>query len=253
MAPAANYWFVNYHTPDEFGQAVDYIVNTIKPNIVVHSNSFLFGRFDGTGWFAQKVNQAAAAGILWVNSAGNYRTRHWEGAWSDADGDGSLDVPGEGNAFRFDLAATNRPACDISWAGATSDPGSYYSMVLYASRPDDAGAGQEERPADPVDRAQPLPDPMPTCPGFPLLARALLPGGQADRHPADDRPDDLLPHGHGAERAGDRVELPPLAMRQARSPSVPSTPPRCSPSRTPPRARPTTAASSPRSRRPRTC
>ena len=26
MAPAANYWFVNYHTPDEFGQAVDYIV-----------------------------------------------------------------------------------------------------------------------------------------------------------------------------------------------------------------------------------
>ena len=64
MAPAANYWFVNYHTPDEFGQAVDYIVNTIKPNIVVHSNSFLFGRFDGTGWFAQKVDQAAAAGIL---------------------------------------------------------------------------------------------------------------------------------------------------------------------------------------------
>ncbi len=132
MAPAANYWFVNYHTPDEFGQAVDYIVNTIKPNIVVHSNSFLFGRFDGTGWFAQKVNQAAAAGILWVNSAGNYRTRHWEGAWSDADGDGNLDVPGEGNAFRFDLAATNRPACDISWVGATSDPGSYYSMVLYS-------------------------------------------------------------------------------------------------------------------------
>jgi len=132
MAPAANYWFVNYHTPDEFGQAVDYIVNTIKPNIVVHSNSFLFGRFDGTGWFAQKVDQAAAAGILWVNSAGNYRTRHWEGPWSDADGDGNLDVPGDGNAFRFELAATNRPACDISWAGATSDPGSYYSMVLYS-------------------------------------------------------------------------------------------------------------------------
>ena len=55
--------------------------------------------------------------MLWVNSAGNYRTRHWEGAWSDADGDGNLDVPGDGNAFRVELAATNRPACDISWAG----------------------------------------------------------------------------------------------------------------------------------------
>ena len=41
-------------------------------------------------------------------------------------------MPGDGNAFRFELAATNRPACDISWAGATSDPGSYYSMVLYS-------------------------------------------------------------------------------------------------------------------------
>ena len=80
MAPGATYWFINYHTTDEFGQAVDYIANVLKPNIVVHSNSFLFGRFDGTGWFAQKVDEAAAAGVLWVNSAGNYRPRHWEGA-----------------------------------------------------------------------------------------------------------------------------------------------------------------------------
>jgi hypothetical protein len=131
MAPGATYWFMNYHTTDEFGQAVDYIANVLKPNIVVHSNSFLFGRFDGTGWFAQKVDEAAAAGVLWVNSAGNYRSRHWEGPWTDADGDGNLDVPGDGNAFRVQLIATSRPACDISWAGATSDPGSYYTLALY--------------------------------------------------------------------------------------------------------------------------
>jgi hypothetical protein len=131
MAPGATYWFINYHTPDEFGQAADYITNVLHPQIVVHSNSFLFGPFDGTGWFAQKVDSAAAAGVLWVNSAGNYRTRHWEGAWSDADGDGNLDVPGDGNAFRVELAATDRPACDLSWAGATSDPGSYYHLALY--------------------------------------------------------------------------------------------------------------------------
>ena len=99
MAPGATYWFINYHTPDEFGQAADYIANVLRPQVVVHSNSFLFGPFDGTGWFARKVNAAAAAGVLWVNSAGNYRTRHWEGAWSDADGDGNLDVAGDGNAF----------------------------------------------------------------------------------------------------------------------------------------------------------
>ncbi|MDX6537906.1 MAG: hypothetical protein QOD37_2247 [Gaiellales bacterium] len=160
MAPGATYWFVNYHTPDEFGQAVDYITNVIKPNIVVHSNSFLFGRFDGTGWFAQKVDAAAATGILWVNSAGNYRTRHWEGAWSDADGDGNLDVPGDGNAFRFTLAATSRPACDISWEGATSDPGSYYTLALYS----DAALTTpvlDKTTAQPIQSSglAPLPDP----------------------------------------------------------------------------------------------
>ena len=65
-----------------------YIDDVLKPDIVVHSNSFLFGPFDGTGWFARSVDAAAAAGVLWVNSAGNYRDRHWEGAWSDANGDG---------------------------------------------------------------------------------------------------------------------------------------------------------------------
>ena len=130
MAPGATYWFLNYHTPDEYGQAADYIANVLRPNIVVHSNSFLFGRFDGAGWFAQKVDAATAAGVLWVNSAGNYRNRHWEGAWSDADVDGNLDVP-DGNAFRVELAATNRPACDISWEGATADPGSYYRVALF--------------------------------------------------------------------------------------------------------------------------
>ena len=132
MAPGATYWFINYHTPDEFGQAVDYIADVLKPNVVVHSNSFLFGPFDGTGWFARKVDEAAAAGVLWVNSAGNYRLRHWEGAWSDADADGNLDVPGDGNAFRVVLPATGRPACDISWTGANAaDTGSYYHLELY--------------------------------------------------------------------------------------------------------------------------
>jgi hypothetical protein len=132
MAPGATYWFINYHTTDEFGLAADYITNVLKPDIVVHSNSFLFGPFDGSGWFARKVDAAAAAGVLWINSAGNYRERHWEGAWSDADGDGNLDVPGDGNAFGVDLAATSRPACDLSWAGANAaDTASYYHLELY--------------------------------------------------------------------------------------------------------------------------
>ena len=47
--------------------------------MVSHSNSFLTPPYDGTGRAARRVDRAAAAGVLWVNSAGNYGQRHWRG------------------------------------------------------------------------------------------------------------------------------------------------------------------------------
>jgi hypothetical protein len=130
VAPAAEYWYVNYRTADEFGQAFQY-VESLHPDIVVHSNSFLFGPFDGTGWFAKQVDEAAAQGILWVNSAGNYRLKHWEGPWADADADGALDIPGHGNAIPFTFEATNRPACDLSWTNPDPTGASGYTLGFY--------------------------------------------------------------------------------------------------------------------------
>lgn len=92
-APAARYLFVNYHTEQDFQAAVDWLIGQ-RPDVVVHSNSFLEGPFDGSGPAARAVDRAAAAGIAWVNSAGNYAERHWEGEWADGDGDGVLDWPG---------------------------------------------------------------------------------------------------------------------------------------------------------------
>ena len=159
---------------DEFGQAVDYITNVIKPQIVVHSNSFLFGPFDGTGWFAQKVDAAAASGVLWVNSAGNYRTRHWEGAWSDADGDGNLDVPGDGNAFRVELSRP-RPAGLRHLVGRGDDHHRTATTprALPGRRADDARARQEDAAAhhSPTGSTA-VPEPHATC----CRARSPPPG-----------------------------------------------------------------------------
>ena len=130
IAPAAEYWYVNYRTADEFGQAVQY-VESLHPDVVVHSNSFLFGPFDGSGWLAKKVDEAAAQGILWVNSAGNYRLKHWEGPWADGDRDGSLDIAGHGDAIPFAFAATSRPACDLSWTNPDPNGASGYAFGLY--------------------------------------------------------------------------------------------------------------------------
>lgn len=92
FAPDAHYVLVNYHTEMDFQAAVDWIIAR-HPDVVVHSNSFLEGPFDGTGPAARAVDRAAASGIAWINSAGNYAERHWEGEWADADSDGVLDWP----------------------------------------------------------------------------------------------------------------------------------------------------------------
>lgn len=92
FAPAARYLFVNYHTEDQFLSAVDWLIQR-RPDVVVHSNSFIEGTFDGDGAPARAVDRAADAGIAWVNSAGNYAERHWEGQWADADDDDVLDWP----------------------------------------------------------------------------------------------------------------------------------------------------------------
>lgn len=104
-APKARYVFVNYHTEQDFQAAVDWIIQR-RPDVVVHSNSFLEGPFDGTGDAAQAVDRAAASGIAWVNSAGNYAEKHWQGPWADANEDGVLDWPVDG--WTFDMGADRK-------------------------------------------------------------------------------------------------------------------------------------------------
>jgi Subtilase family len=123
-APAARYLFVNYHTEAQFVAAVGWLIAQ-HPNIVVHSNSFLDGPFDGTNAPAQAVDRAAASGILWFNSAGNYGLKHWSGAWSDPDGDGILDWPNSG--WTFPQSTGETIGFTLSWPGA---PGSVLRLVL---------------------------------------------------------------------------------------------------------------------------
>ena len=117
-APKARYLLVNYHTEADFIAATDALIAR-RPDIVVHSNSFIEGPFDGTGPTALAVDRAAAAGILWFNSAGNYALLHWSGAWADADADGDLDWP-NGDNWTFPRSPGQPITFALSW---TSPPG----------------------------------------------------------------------------------------------------------------------------------
>jgi hypothetical protein len=124
IAPGARYTFVNYHTQLELSQAVDWLVNGPdgKPrvDVIVHSNSFLDGPFDGTGVAAQAVNRAHDAGIFWANSAGNYARRHWEGVVGDPDKDGWANIgPGGRGYLTFPLPVNVGMGATLYWSSCT--------------------------------------------------------------------------------------------------------------------------------------
>ncbi len=133
-APRATYLFVNYHTPDDFVAAVDWLA-TQRVDIVVHSNNFLEGPFDGTSPVARAVDRAAAAGILWFNSAGNYGEKHWDGPWVDSDGDGVLDwtAPGAGTVSH---AAGQPLTFHLSWRNPAGAIPSDLDLVIERRRED---------------------------------------------------------------------------------------------------------------------
>ncbi len=135
-APEADYLFVNYHSDADFLAAVNTLIAR-RPDIVVHSNQFIEGPFDGTSPAARAVDQAAAAGILWFNSAGNYARLHWAGPWSDVDDNGDLDWP-TGGSWTFSRGAGQPITFALSWSSPPGGPPTDLDLSL--ERLDPSGA-----------------------------------------------------------------------------------------------------------------
>ena len=113
MAPAARIYLICAQTVAALGQAKDY-ARAQGIHIVNHSASwFNVGRGDDTGGLDTPtgiVADARAAGILWVNAAGNRAQQHWSGTFSDLDADSWTEfAPGdEGNTI---LLGANQQTC----------------------------------------------------------------------------------------------------------------------------------------------
>ena len=88
MAPGAQLYLVNYGNEVELGNAVDWLIGEGVKVISYSMGWFNAGPGDGTGVINDIVARARSYGILWVSAAGNHAERHWEGTFSDTDGDG---------------------------------------------------------------------------------------------------------------------------------------------------------------------
>lgn len=64
-------------------------IDIVSMSMSFFNNSY----YDGSGAINATVDRLRTGGVLLVNSAGNYAEEHWDGAFSDPDGDGDHDFP----------------------------------------------------------------------------------------------------------------------------------------------------------------
>lgn len=80
FAPDAEIVLVSSNGYSNFIRAIDQCI-TRGVTMVLYAQVWEYGgNFDGAGFINQEVNRATAAGILWVNAAGNYGLATWEGS-----------------------------------------------------------------------------------------------------------------------------------------------------------------------------
>ncbi|MFC2018850.1 S8 family serine peptidase [Chloroflexota bacterium] len=134
VAPNAEFYLVNYSTIVELGNAVDYLIAQ-GVDIVSYSMGYPYGGpGNGTGTINEMVDEARAAGILWVSAIGNYAQRHWQGDY-DADILGTAFHSFNQNTFDicnriFALSGTDI-LVDLKWDDTWGASSNDYDLLLY--------------------------------------------------------------------------------------------------------------------------
>jgi subtilisin family serine protease len=139
IAPDAQFYLVTIADELDFALAVDYLIAE-GVDVANMSAGWLMGPFDGTSFQAAQVDRAAAAGITWVNSAGNYADSHWGGDFSDPDGDGWMAFSGSADLNSFWVAPGGWFQVAITWASDVAD----YDLYLFDANGEVAESAAEQ-------------------------------------------------------------------------------------------------------------
>lgn len=144
MAPGAALYLAKVGTSLELAQAVDDMI-TAGVDVIVHSVVWFGAAFyDGTGPLCTVMANAAQAGMLWVNSAGNHRLKHYLATFADSDGDLRHNFTA-GNSNTVALNAGQRLTLVLNW---DSYPATNIDYNLYLYRGDPAVGGIEVARSD---------------------------------------------------------------------------------------------------------
>jgi hypothetical protein len=136
MAPQSDLYVTAIRSQTDFGRAVEYLINK-NVDVILTEVTYNVAPGDGTGYVAQKVNQATSSGVTVVTPAGNGRAGHYEGFFYDSDSDSlhNFDgqdevnrIGGEGNEVNGEYRFT------ITWSDFDSNSQSDYDLYIYNER-----------------------------------------------------------------------------------------------------------------------
>jgi hypothetical protein len=136
MAPGAVLRLAKIGTETQLSQAVNDMI-AAGTDVIVHSVAWFNAAFyDGTGPLCDITGTAEAAGIQWINAAGNYRSGHYLGTFTDSNSD--LRHEFAANYNTVSLAGGSSFSLYLNWEAY---PTTYedYDLYLYSGNPDSGG------------------------------------------------------------------------------------------------------------------
>lgn len=161
IAPDADLLLAKIDTNVDLHEAVDWLIGQKADVLVTSIGWYNLAPGDGTGQFAQLVQRAKEAGILWVTAAGNDRETHWGGLFADPDNDRYHNFaltqevnffgPGDGSTYLIPAGLTvNIHVRWDDWLDVRSDydlylvrwTGSAWQTVASSSNPQSGQPGQ---------------------------------------------------------------------------------------------------------------
>lgn len=127
MAPDAELYLVNFGTSTEQHQAVTWLIGQ-QVNVISYSVGWTnAGDGKGTGPITYDVDRAANAGITWCSAAGNDARVHWEGTFSDSNGNDYHNFPDNDEFIEFSLPPGETLWVMMNWDDWGTWNGSSYS------------------------------------------------------------------------------------------------------------------------------
>jgi len=138
MAPGIDLYIASTDSPLDVRAAAAWMTaNGVRIiNASFTSGNIFDGPGDGTSPYPSStygaVNQAIAAGALWVNAAGNLADAGWTGAWTDANANGWLEFANGDERNSVTLAAGQHITVAIRWADPWGASSNDYDLALYS-------------------------------------------------------------------------------------------------------------------------